>query len=249
MRVGERALWRRRPLRPERAAAMLRGCRRRASCWTPSGRAGAATCSTVPEVAGSPRGRPAPASTRRRRRRRPAACHPHGPPPTTGAPHVRHRRPARNNETYADAFDGPLPLPPAKHIAVVACMDARLDVYGLLGLERGRGPRDPQRRRRRDRRRDPLAGDHPAPARHRGDRPDPPHRLRHAHVHRRRVPRRHPGRHRHQARRGRPSRSPTSTPTCAQSIGRIKASPFIPHTDAVRGFVFDVETGRLREVE
>lgn len=33
-----------------------------------------------------------------------------------------------------------------------------------------------------------------------------------------------------------------------QSIARIKASPFIPHTDAVRGFVLDVETGLLREV-
>jgi carbonic anhydrase len=33
-----------------------------------------------------------------------------------------------------------------------------------------------------------------------------------------------------------------------QSIGRIKASPFIPHKDAVRGFVFDVATGRLKEV-
>ena len=34
----------------------------------------------------------------------------------------------------------------------------------------------------------------------------------------------------------------------AQSIGRIKASPFIPNKDAVRGFVYEVETGRLREV-
>ena len=33
-----------------------------------------------------------------------------------------------------------------------------------------------------------------------------------------------------------------------QSIARIKASPFIPHTDQVRGFVYEVETGRLREV-
>ena len=33
-----------------------------------------------------------------------------------------------------------------------------------------------------------------------------------------------------------------------QSIARIKASPFIPHRDSVRGFVFDVATGRLREV-
>jgi carbonic anhydrase len=33
-----------------------------------------------------------------------------------------------------------------------------------------------------------------------------------------------------------------------QSIARIKASPFIPHTDSVRGFIYEVETGRLREV-
>ena len=33
-----------------------------------------------------------------------------------------------------------------------------------------------------------------------------------------------------------------------QSIGRLKASPFIPHKDSVRGFVFDVATGRLNEV-
>jgi carbonic anhydrase len=33
-----------------------------------------------------------------------------------------------------------------------------------------------------------------------------------------------------------------------QSVARIKASPFIPHTDAVRGFVFDVGTGKLNEV-
>ena len=34
-----------------------------------------------------------------------------------------------------------------------------------------------------------------------------------------------------------------------QSIRRIQSSPFIPHTDAVRGFVFDVATGRLNEVK
>ena len=33
-----------------------------------------------------------------------------------------------------------------------------------------------------------------------------------------------------------------------QSINRIKASPFIPHKDSVRGFVFDVATGKLNEV-
>lgn len=44
----------------------------------------------------------------------------------------------RNNQTYAGAFTkGSLPLPPAKHVAVLACMDARLDVHKILGLQEG----------------------------------------------------------------------------------------------------------------
>src|SRR5881392_3377755 len=43
-----------------------------------------------------------------------------------------------NNEQYAESFDkGDLPLPPAKKVAVVACMDARLIPTRLLGLEEG----------------------------------------------------------------------------------------------------------------
>ncbi len=42
-----------------------------------------------------------------------------------------------NNAKYAETFTGPLPLPPSKHVAVVACMDARLDVYRILGLADG----------------------------------------------------------------------------------------------------------------
>ena len=42
-----------------------------------------------------------------------------------------------NNAEYAKSFQGPLPLPPSKHVAVVACMDARLDVYRMLGLDEG----------------------------------------------------------------------------------------------------------------
>jgi len=43
-----------------------------------------------------------------------------------------------NAERYAATFDkGSLPLPPAKQVAVVACMDARLNPYGLLGLSEG----------------------------------------------------------------------------------------------------------------
>ena len=43
-----------------------------------------------------------------------------------------------NAERYAATFDkGDLPIPPARQIAVVACMDARLNPYGLLGLSEG----------------------------------------------------------------------------------------------------------------
>jgi len=44
----------------------------------------------------------------------------------------------RNNEAYAASFDkGNLPLPPAKKVVVLACMDARLNPYGALGLKEG----------------------------------------------------------------------------------------------------------------
>lgn len=42
-----------------------------------------------------------------------------------------------NNAEYAKTFACPLPLPPSKHVAVVACMDARMDVYRILGLRDG----------------------------------------------------------------------------------------------------------------
>src|SRR5271167_1144183 len=42
-----------------------------------------------------------------------------------------------NNGDYAKSFEGPLPLPPSKHVAVLACMDARLDVHSLLGIKEG----------------------------------------------------------------------------------------------------------------
>src|SRR5262249_22540517 len=43
-----------------------------------------------------------------------------------------------NAQAYAEGFDnGTLPLPPAKRVAIVACMDARLNPYGLLGLQEG----------------------------------------------------------------------------------------------------------------
>lgn len=43
----------------------------------------------------------------------------------------------RNNESYASQFAGPLPMEPSERAAVVACMDARLNVYAILGLQEG----------------------------------------------------------------------------------------------------------------
>ncbi|MDQ3462107.1 MAG: carbonic anhydrase [Actinomycetota bacterium] len=44
----------------------------------------------------------------------------------------------RANEAYADSYsEGALPMPPGHHVAVVACIDARLDVYRMLGLSLG----------------------------------------------------------------------------------------------------------------
>ncbi|WP_018335531.1 beta-class carbonic anhydrase [Actinomycetospora chiangmaiensis] len=43
----------------------------------------------------------------------------------------------KNNETYVANFPGELPLPPARKTAVVACMDARVNPYGALGLKEG----------------------------------------------------------------------------------------------------------------
>ena len=56
-----------------------------------------------------------------------------------------------------------------------------------------------------------------------------------------------PGRRRRQARVGAEA-FPDLDEDVRESIARIKASPFIPNKDSVRGFVYEVETGRLREV-
>ena len=73
-------------------------------------------------------------------------------------------------------------MPPGRQTAVVACMDARLNPYGVLGLSEGDAHviRNAGGVVTDDV--DPLAGDLAAAARHARDHPDPPHRLRHAHV-------------------------------------------------------------------
>ena len=57
-----------------------------------------------------------------------------------------------NNETYAATFEpSGRSSAPARKVAILACMDARLDVFAALGLRERRRPRDPQCRRGGDR--------------------------------------------------------------------------------------------------
>ncbi len=153
----------------------------------------------------------------------------------------------RNNAAYAASFNGPLPLPPAKHVAVVACMDARLNVYGALGLEEGDAhvirnaggviTEDEIRSLAISQR---LLGTKEIILIHHTDcgmltfTDD-------------------------DFKRGiveetglRPAWAAEAFANeyddVAQSIKRVASSPFIPHTDQVRGFVFNVATGVLEEV-
>lgn len=153
-----------------------------------------------------------------------------------------------NNDAYVAEFDkGDLPLPPAKKAAIVACMDARLNVYGALGLEEGDAhvirnaggavTDDTIRSLAISQR---LLGTEEIILIH------------------------HTGcgmltftddefkRSIEQDTGIRPEWAAEAFPDLdadvRQSIARIKASPFIPRKDAIRGFVYEVETGRLREV-
>ena len=154
-----------------------------------------------------------------------------------------------NAERYAASFDkGHLPLPPAKQTAVVACMDARLNPYGVLGLSEGdshvirnaggvvtddviRSLTISQR----------LLGTREIILIH------------------------HTGcgmltfhdddvKAQIEADTGiRPSFALEAfgdvDADVRQSIARIKASPFVPSKNSIRGFVYEVETGRLREIK
>jgi len=155
----------------------------------------------------------------------------------------------RNNEAYSSAFDkGQLPLPPAKKLAVVACMDARLHVSKILGLNEGDAhvirnaggavTDDAIRSLAISQR---LLGTEEVILIHHTDcgmltfTDD--------------------------AVKAEIQKETGVRPAFAleafsnldddvrQSIARIKASPFVPKKDRVRGFVYDVTTGRLNEVQ
>jgi carbonic anhydrase len=154
----------------------------------------------------------------------------------------------QNAETYAASFDkGDLPLPPAKKVAVLACMDARLNPYGLLGLDEGDAHvirnaggvvTDDEIRSLAISQR--LLGTEEIVLIHHTDcgmltftdddfkksvqddtgiKPE-----------------------------WAAEAFDDLDTDVRQSIARIKASPFIPKKDGVRGFVYEVETGKLREV-
>ena len=153
-----------------------------------------------------------------------------------------------NNATYAASFDkSDLPPAPSSKVAIIACMDARLNVYGALGLQEGDAhvirnaggvvTDDTIRSLVISQR---LLGTEEILLIH------------------------HTGcgmlsftddefRESIEQDTGiRPQWAPESftdlEADVRQSIARIQASPFIPRKDAVRGFVYEVETGRLREV-
>ena len=154
----------------------------------------------------------------------------------------------KNNQTYAANFDGPLPLPPAKKLAVVACMDARIDVYRVLGLNEGEShvirnaggviTSDEIRSLAISQR---LLGTEEIILIHHTDCG----MLTFTDQDFRDGIRDETG--------IRPEWAAEAfedlDTDVRQSIARIKASPFVPKKNSIRGFVFDVETGLLNEVK
>ena len=154
----------------------------------------------------------------------------------------------RNNEAYAASFDnGDLPLSPAKKLAVLACMDARLNPYAILGLRDGDAHiirnaggvvTDDEIRSLAISQR--LLGTEEIVLIHHTDCG----MLTFTDDEFKRAIQEDVG--------IKPTWAAEAFPDLdedvRQSIARIKASPFIPRKDSVRGFVYEVETGRLREV-
>ena len=154
----------------------------------------------------------------------------------------------QNNERYAESFDkGDLPLPPAKKVAVVACMDARLLPARLLGLEEGDAHvirnaggvvTDDEIRSLAISQR--LLGTEEIILIHHTDCG----MLTFTDDDFKRSIQEETG--------IKPEWAAEAfadlDEDVRQSIARIEASPFIPRKDSIRGFVYEVETGRLREV-
>jgi carbonic anhydrase len=154
-----------------------------------------------------------------------------------------------NNEAYVASFGdkAELPLPPAAKTAVVACMDARLNPYGALGLKEGDAhvirnaggvvTDDAIRSLAISQR---LLGTEEIMLIHHTDCG---------------MLTFHDDDFKDSIEQDTGIRPPWAAEAfrdldadVKQSIARVKASPFIPNKDSVRGFVYEVETGKLREV-
>ncbi len=154
----------------------------------------------------------------------------------------------RNAEAYAEGFDkADLPMPPARKVAVVACMDARLNPYGLLGLQEGDAHvirnaggviTDDEIRSLAISQR--LLGTEEIVLIHHTDCG----MLTFTDDEFRRSIQDETGIKPEWAAEA----FPDLDEDVRQSVARVNASPFIPNKESVRGFVYEVETGRLREV-
>ena len=151
------------------------------------------------------------------------------------------------NKSYQQAFEGPLPRSPARHVAVVACMDARLDPAKILGLTEGDAhvirnaggfvTDDVLRSLAVSQR---LLGTHEVVL------------IRHTDCGMLNLV---DEEFRHRLEQETGNRPAWSAETFSdldegvrQAVKRLRASPFLPHTESIRGFVFDVATGGLAEV-
>jgi carbonic anhydrase len=154
---------------------------------------------------------------------------------------------AKNNEEYALTHVGGLPAQPGRHIAVVACMDSRMRIFPMLGMADGEahvirnaggvvtddvvrslaisqrllGTREIMLIHHTDCGLQKTTEDEFKGAVE-ADTGIRPHWAVEAFT--------------------------DAEQDVRQSIGRLKASPFIPHKDGIRGYVFDVATGKLNEV-
>jgi carbonic anhydrase len=152
-----------------------------------------------------------------------------------------------NNQEYALTHDGGRPAPPARHVAVVACMDARLSIFPMLGMGPGEAhvirnaggvvTDDVVRSLAISQR---LLGTREIMLIHHTDCG---------------MQKTTEAEFKGAVEAETGIRPPWAVESFGdaeqdvrQSVGRLKASPFIPHKDAIRGFVFDVDTGKLNEV-
>jgi carbonic anhydrase len=154
-----------------------------------------------------------------------------------------------NNASYAKGFSmGDLPVPPSKGLAIVACMDARLETGAMLGLEEGEahvirnaggvitedairslvisqrllGTREIMLIHHTDCGMLTFKGSDVKSAIKQDTGLRPPFDM---------------------------EDFEDLEDDVRESIARIQASPFVPHKDQIRGFVYECESGRLREVD